>query len=566
MTAPLAERAQHRPSAAALVVIRENGSLDVMNARSVYEETVAHARALTELGIGAGDVVILIMGHSRTLFTVFLGALHVGAVPAILANPNPRLDQTFYAKRVGAVAENATAKAVVIDSELRLHLARVLEDMGSVSIVASDTLDRTPTAVRRFDGPIAAPDDLALLQYTSGTTGIHKGVAHTHRAILDFIDAKMQKLGIGRDDVVVNWLPLYHDLGLISGFLLPLLSGLKTVLISPFHWARDPAVLFRAISEYRGTLCWMPNSALGHCVRAVRESDLHGVDLRSWRILSCGGEPVRWATLRAFIDRFAAYGFETNAVQIGYGMAENVEAATHTTTPERRPPIVDWIDARRLQDEARAVPMPAGESGGASVVSCGSPLPGTEIGIAGPDGRVAGDRHVGEVLVRSSYMLSGGYFRRPDVTAEAVRDGWFHTGDLGYIADGELYVCGRRSDVIILAGRKIHPEDIELIADAVEGVAPGRTVAFGVADPQLGTDRVVVLCEVAKGWTGEHVDIAREVRKTAAHLLDVTVGAVRVVPRGWIIKTSSGKLARQANREKYLAELGVDPSSTGQTT
>jgi len=550
LIAPLAAHAAREPDREALVLVREDGGSETLGGGALLDAARARSRALAAAGVGRGDVVVLVMGHSRALVTTLLGTLAGGAVPAILAPPSARLDPEFWSRRVRAVAENAAARAVVCDAALRGVLATALAGLRC-PVHEAGALDGGAGA------PVAAPpgpDDVAVLQYTSGTTGLHKGVAHTHRAMLDFIGAKARKLGVTRADVAVNWVPLHHDLGLVSGFLLPLVCGLRTVLLSPLHWARDPGVLFRAVSEHRGTLCWMPNSALAHCARAVRERDLDGLDLRSWRILSSGGEPVRLATMRRFLDRFVPHGFPREALQVGYGMAENVEAVTHTTTPVRRPPTVDWIDGPAMQTAGVAVPAPPGARGAVPVVSCGTPLPGMAVRVVDATGAARPERHVGEVAIRSPTLLTGGYHGRPDLTRAALRDGWLASGDLGYLAGGELFVCGRKKDVIIVGGQNVHAEDVEALADGVPGVAPGRVVAFGVPDERTATDRIVVVCELRDGGEGPPAHaVERELRRRAARELDVTLGTVAFVPPRWIVKTSSGKLARAANREKWLA-------------
>jgi acyl-CoA synthetase (AMP-forming)/AMP-acid ligase II len=435
---------------------------------------------------------------------------------------------------------------------LRAHLG---EDGGRVlavdEVLAKSVADGVACNARSTD------DAPAFLQFTSGTTGPPRAIIHTHRRVLELIAAKDRKDRYRPGDVVVSWLPLYHDLGLVSGLLTPLVIGLPTVLISPLHWVRDPRILFAAVHEFGGTHCWMPNFALNHCARHVRDRDLDGIDLRRWRALVLGGEPVRLASLELFAERFRRYGFHDGALIAGYGMAENIEGATATV--EGRPPRVDWVCQRTLHEDRRAVPAQPQATGSTPIVSCGVPLAGTEVAIASARGDWLPERHVGEIALRSAYMFTG-YHRRPDLTAAAIHDGWFHTGDLGYLADGELYVCGRKKDLIIVGGRNFHPEDVESIADAVEGIRPGRAVAFGIDDERLGSERAVVLCELRDATSADasgRLAVERELRQSVVRTLDLVLGEVRFVEPGWIVKTSSGKLARAANREKYLRERSM---------
>jgi acyl-CoA synthetase (AMP-forming)/AMP-acid ligase II len=340
------------------------------------------------------------------------------------------------------------------------------------------------------------PDDaIAYIQFSSGSTGAQKAVAHTQRAMRGYIESKIALDQFRSDDVIVSWVPLYHDLGLLSGLLTPLAADMLSVLMSPAHWVRDPKILLRAVHDYRGTTTWMPNFALSHCARAVRDRDLAGIDLGSWRRLVLGGEIIREESLRMFAERFAPYGFRPEALQAGWGMAENVEGAA--TTPRGETARIDWVSRRELARSRRAVPVAATDADATAIVSCGAPMPGCELRIVDEGGAALPRPFGGEILLRSPWCMSGGYHRRPELAAAVMRDGWFHTGDLGYFAAGQIYVCGRKKDLIIVGGHNVTPDDLEMIAGEVDGVAAGRVVAFGVSDERLGTDRVVIVCEPA---------------------------------------------------------------------
>jgi acyl-CoA synthetase (AMP-forming)/AMP-acid ligase II len=361
--------------------------------------------------------------------------------------------------------------------------------------------------------------------------------------------AYARAIALDADDVIVSWLPLYHDMGLIAGFVLPIVAGVPLVLISPFHWVREPAVLFRAVQSHRGTLSWLPNFAYNHCARVVRERDLQGIDLSRWRVVNCS-EPVRDESHRLFLDRFRPYGFSERGLGSCYAMAEATFAVTASPVPG--PPRVDWVQLEPLQREGRAVPAPAEAAGASAMTSSGAPIEGVRVAVIGEGGARLGDRDVGEILVQGDCLFEG-YHRRPDLSATAIQDGWYHTGDLGYLADGELYVAGRKDDLIIVGGKNIHPGDLEAIAAEVPGLRPGRAVAFGAPDVRLGTQAVVMVCELAGDPDSEERRrIESELRRRIVHQTDVTLAAVRLVDGRWLVKTSSGKVARRANREKYL--------------
>ncbi len=552
---PILERVEREPGAHAITFLEDDGARHPIELSAVHTDATVRASGLAALGIRRGDVVILVMGHSRALISTFLGALYVGAVPAIFPYLTEKLDPTIYAERVRAMVRGAGATALITTSALRGPVARLVADLRCR---VADDQEVAAAAVSPPAGPPAPAtrEDVAYLQYTSGTSGLQKGVPQTHGALLRYIEANVEVEDLTRADVIVSWLPLSHDLGLVTGLLLPLVLGIPSVLMSPFRWVRDPTLLFQSIHEFRGTLCWMPNFALNHCVRAVRTRDLEGLDLEHWRRILLGGEPVRLDSLQQFEERFRPYGLGAGVLHTGYGMAENVCAAT--TTDRTRPVPVDRIRTDALERDARAVPAAAGFAGAVTVVSCGKAYPETQLRVVDRDGVALPERSIGEVVIRSPYLFSG-YYHRPDLTAQAMRDGWFLTGDLGYLAAGDLYVCGRKSDIMIVGGRNIQPDEIEALAGTVPGLRAGRAVAFGIDDERTGTQRVVLVCEVQPDLAAADLDaIHTRLRRRAAQEHDVTLADVRLVEKGWVIKTSNGKLARPANREKYLRAVGAE--------
>jgi acyl-CoA synthetase (AMP-forming)/AMP-acid ligase II len=386
-----------------------------------------------------------------------------------------------------------------------------------------------------------------LLQHSSGSTGLQKGVALTHRAVLRQIEAYGQAIRLDPEhDVIVSWLPLYHDMGLIAGFVMPIVSGTHLVLMSPFEWVRQPASLMEAISRQRGTLCWLPNFAYKHIARSLRPGAQ--IDLRSWRAAINCSEPVYDESHQAFVEKLAPYGFSPDALAVSYAMAENTFAVTQT--PLGAPPRVDVVEIAALQERGEALPA----TGGKKVVSCGPAIESVELAIFDSERRSLPERRVGEIALRSEFMLSG-YYKRPDLSAQTLTaDGWYLTGDMGYLADGELYITGRKKDLIIVGGKNIYPQDLEDIANRTAGVHPGRAVAFGVLDERLGSEKVVIICETSDG--ADLGAAEQELRAKVVKETEVTVGDLRFVPRGWILKTSSGKQARTDNREKYLREFG----------
>jgi acyl-CoA synthetase (AMP-forming)/AMP-acid ligase II len=397
------------------------------------------------------------------------------------------------------------------------------------------------------------PEDIVLLQHSSGTTGLQKGVALSHQAVLNQITAYADVLHIdAKKDVLVSWLPLYHDMGLIAGFLMPILYGLPLVLMSPFDWVRAPYRLMQAVSDYRGTLVWLPNFAYNFCATKIRDRHMEGVDLSSWRAVTNCSEPMRHDSQQMFLEAFKPYGFRESALATSYAMAENTFAVTQGGIDG--PVRIDPVDRDSLQIDRIARPAVEGKPA-IDMVSAGKPIPNTQVKVIDPEGSPLPERHIGEIALKSDCMLTE-YYHRPQTTEKAFLDGWYLTGDFGYMLDGEVYITGRKKDLIIVGGKNIYPQDLERIANTVPGVHPGRAVAFGIFSRKMGTEQVVIVAEVDSQDEDERREIADNIRKTVTQESAVALRHVHVVDEGWIIKTSSGKTARLANRDKFIQETG----------
>ena len=550
---PFLERAARHPEATALILIENDGSERSVSVGQLQDEALAFAGTLATAGIEQGDIVILALRHSLDLIASFWGTLCRGAIPSIFPYLVPMPTPECFRQQVAALVSSSGAKAVVTLPEFQAGLGEELAPTNSRVLSRQDVLNQADGARKNSPVTFTSGKQIAYLQYTSGTTGRQKGVLLSHQAILNFVRSFSRALDITAADVVVNWLPLYHDYGLFAGMAVPLLLGIPTVLMSPFKWVRNPKALLRAIHGYRGTLCWMPNSAYNHAVLNVRPADIAGLDLGSLRCLACGAEPVLYETQERFLDHFLPFNFRESALTTGYGMAENTLTITISPTHHRAP--VDWVDRPSLKEKGIAQPAQPHEPRSTPVVSCGAAQEGTEVSIVDEHGQPLPERRVGEIIIRSDSLFSG-YHRRPDLTALAFRDGWFLTGDLGYLAGGQLHICGRKKDLIIQAGHNVHPEDIETVAGSVPGIAPGQAVAFGVPDERLGTEKIVLVCDLRRqADKAETVSLERELRRRAFEELGLTLGEVYLMEKTWIVRTQNGKIARGANLQKYLSEI-----------
>ncbi len=540
------------PQKVALYLL-QSGQEDVpVNYRDLIDGAAAYARAIEEQGIKRGEVVILILQHGRDLINAFFGAILHGAIPAIMPFLTEKLlPERYRADLASLVAITKPAMVVTYPEFLHEVQAALKPDDSVRAVLVSDQVSASITA--DFDtlgGLKRSPQDIVFLQHSSGTTGLQKGVALSHQAVFNQINDYADVLHLGAQDVVVSWLPLYHDMGLIAGFLMPVLSGTPLVLMSPFEWVRAPYRLMQAVSKYRGTLSWLPNFAYNFCAKRIRDRHLEGVDLSSWRAISNCSEPTRWESHRKFYERFKDYGLRYEALNTCYAMAENVFAVTQGGIDD--PLTVDEIDREAFQTQWVARPV-TGDKPSIKMLSSGRPIPNTEVAILTEDRQWAEDRQVGEVALRSNCMLTE-YYHRPDATEKAFHEGWYLTGDYGYMVDGEVYVSGRKKDMIIVGGKNIYPQDLEELAMQVPGVHDGRASAFGVFNEEEGTEDVVIVAEVDTQDEDERTRIADGIRQVITRGSAVALRHVHIVDQKWLVKTSSGKNARLANREKYLKE------------
>ncbi|HXD56317.1 MAG TPA: AMP-binding protein [Thermoleophilaceae bacterium] len=508
-----------------------------------YRELVERADGWGELyrarGLRTGDRVLVVLPHSVDLYAAYMGALLGGLVPAMFAFPSPKLSEEQYFANVGQLIERASARLVVTYEELAGKLReREAAALGDALLV---TPDHAPERAEPGPAPDVSADAGAFLQYSSGTTGLKKGVLVSHRALLWQVDTYAEAIGATREDRIVSWLPLYHDMGLIACFFLPLLRRIPLVAMSPFDWVARPGLFLRAVSDHRGTLGWLPNFAYSHMAANVPDEDIAGVDLSSLRGLVNCSEPVLDASQRAFLERFSPYGMTAERLAASYAMAEDTFAVTSAGFPG--PPLVETVDREAFERDHLAQPA----ADGRALVSSGRALPDTEIEIVGESGEPLRERSVGQIAVRSPSLMEG-YDGNPEATAEAMRDGWFLTGDLGYLAGGELFVTGRAKDLVIVGGRNIYPQDVEDAVQPVDGVVPGRVVAFGVPDERLGTDGLVVVAETERPGDDLRAAIYAAV---AGHTEAVPADVELVEPRT-LLKSTSGKLSRGANRDAYL--------------
>ena len=511
-----------------------------------------HAAFLQENGVRCGDTVILVMPQGISLMAVFTAALYLGAIPSILAYPNFKSDPAKYRFGLSGVSGNLNARLVVVDDafpeDLLAHIR--LGDRCKLSKASADFL---PQSIHVAPSPLN-PDQIAFIQHSAGTTGLQKGVALSHAAVLRQINHLASAIRLTSEDRIYSWLPLYHDMGLIACFMLPLICHLPVVMQSPTDWVMQPGAMARLISEYRCSLAWIPNFTLQFLARSTRPEERSQYDLSSLRMLINCSEPVRAASMDEFVAAYRPCHLQPHVLQSCYAMAETVFAVTQSGWNGRPDPCRVWVDAAALRKEHVARPVVRDAPGAICFASSGASLPGTQIYIVSENGDHLPSGSVGEIVIQSDAMLDG-YYNRPDLTAHAVREGFYWSGDLGFELEGELYVIGRKKDLIIVGGENIYPQDIEEIISRHPSIHDGRVIAIGVYNSKLGTQEIVAVAEVNDETDLQcAMQIERDLKTAVKSELAVAVRAIYLKPPKWIVKSTAGKPARSTTREKLFSE------------
>jgi acyl-CoA synthetase (AMP-forming)/AMP-acid ligase II len=387
-----------------------------------------------------------------------------------------------------------------------------------------------------------------LIQFSSGSTGEPRGICLTHANILANISGFVDRMRIQPEDVIVSWLPLYHDMGLIGTMIGPLMADVQMVSIPPTDFLKRPDFWLRILGKHKGTITVAPQFAYSLCVRKVQPDQLEGVDLSSLRILLNGAEPIHATDIEAFEKQFESVGMPKNTVTPCYGLGEATLAVAmrHPKTGIHgtlRPPDV----------EDDVVPPPENSEDAAIVTAVGPPLEGIEVRIVSHDGAVEPDGKIGEICVRSATVCAG-YVTAQGIKPAVDAEGWLSTGDLGFVADGEIYVTGRKKDLVIVGGRNLYPQDVEEEAARIDGLRPGRIAAFGIPEPDRGTEVLVVVAETNVVGPADPAKALTELRKQMLARFGVVPYDIVIVGRTQLPLTTSGKLRRFQTRTEYLRE------------
>jgi 1-acyl-sn-glycerol-3-phosphate acyltransferase len=536
----------------------------------LYAAAQRCAAELARRGVPAGGRVALMLPTSRAFFISYAGILMAGAIPVPIYPPfrADRIEE--YASRQSAILKNAgvcllltfrQAEAVARLLKPRVHSLAEVADAEKLIDAADKAPPPSPGALplHLTGSRVRKASDIALLQYTSGSTGDPKGVVLTHANLLANIRAIGEVVELGPGDVGVSWLPLYHDMGLIGAWLTLLHFGVPLAVMSPLAFLTRPEKWLKAFQKYGGTITAAPNFAYELCVRKIADKDIQGLDLSKLRAALNGAEPVNPDTLDRFAERFAPYGFRREAQLPVYGLAEASLAVTFP--PLHRGPLVDRIERETFTSQGRAVPARTDDATAIVFVSSGRPIPKHEVRIVDASGQEVSDRIEGFLWFRGASATSG-YYQNAEATEKllpmgpAASDGeyaWVNSGDRAYRADGEIYVTGRVKDIIIKGGRNLYPHEVEELAARAEGIRKGCIVAFGQKDEASGTEKLIVVAESREREAARRAAIVAAVTEQVSQGLGLPPDRVELIPPGSIPKTSSGKLRREETKQLYLA-------------
>jgi 1-acyl-sn-glycerol-3-phosphate acyltransferase len=529
-----------------IYLLDDQGCREQITYDALWTGAAAVAAGLRARGIGSGNTVAIMLPTSHEYFLAFTGILLAGGVPVPLYPPLRLAQLEDHLRRQTAILRNAGAALMITVPEAHRLGQLVMTQVESLQHVV--TVEDLTRATGEAVHPNVAARDIALLQYTSGSTGTPKGVILTHDNLLANIRAMGEAVRATSEDVLVSWLPLYHDMGLIGAWLGSLYYAAPFVVMSPLTFLARPERWLRAITQYKGTISAGPNFAFELCVRKIDDATLGGLDLSSWRLAVNGAEPISPDTMARFMTRFEPAGFRPHAMAPVYGLAESSVGLAFP--PLGRVPPIDRVARAVFAAQGVAQPAEPDDATALRFVACGRPLPGHQIRVVDESGHEVGDREVGRIQFMGPSTTSG-YYRNPDATKALFDGSWLESGDYGYLAEGDIYITGRAKEIIIRAGRNVYPYELEEAVGALPGIRKGCVAVFGSTDAATGTERLVVVAETRETDPVKLDELRRCVRVLGLDLLHIAPDEVILAPPHTVLKTSSGKIRRSACRDLY---------------
>ena len=524
----------------------DSGEGEKISYSRLQGSAITIAEGLRLHGVEPGESVAIILPTGPEYFYSFVGILYSGGIPVPMYPPARWRALPDHIQRHNAILRSCGARILITSPEglaLMANLKEKTANLRHILSVEDLLLSESPKVL-----PVLTASDTAFLQYTSGSTGDPKGVVLTHANLLNNVRAMGEAVKATSADVFVSWLPLYHDMGLIGAWMGSLYFGMTLILMPPTAFLAKPQRWLWAIHRYRGTLSAAPNFAYDQCFRRIDEARIAGLDLSSWRVAFNGAEPVSAVTVGKFTEKYGSYGFKPESLMPVYGLAECCLGLAFP--PLGRAVKRDRVNRQSLQGTGVAVEADEADEKSLTFVSNGRPLPGHEIRVVDASGRELPERQVGRVEFRGPSATSG-YYRNLAETRRLFDGDWRNTGDLGYIAQGELYVTGRVKDVIIKAGRNLYPQELEEAVGGHADIITGNVAVFGSTDPATGSERLIVLAETRKKSAKDLETLRSEINVLVSELIGSVPDDVVLAPPRSVLKTSSGKVRRAASRAAY---------------
>jgi len=546
---------QHNPERLHINILGADNDVQGLTYRQLWQGAQQVAAGLQQIGVQSGETVVIMLPTGHDYFFSFLGILLTGAIPVPIYPPVRRSQLEDHLHRHSGILNNCGATLLITMPEAKL-IARLLKSQV-LSLREVVTVEDLCSVSASYLRPSIRPDDVAFLQYTSGSTGNPKGVVLTHSNLLANIRAMGSAVTASPDDVFVSWLPLYHDMGLIGAWLGSMYFAMLLVVMSPLSFLSRPERWLWAIHQFRGTLSASPNFGFEFCLLRLEDEAIAGLDLSSWRLAFNGAEPVSADSIDGFIRRFQAFGFKAEAMMPVYGLAESSVGLAFP--PLHRKPVIDRIKRDAFSRSGQVIPAEPADKNALHFVACGHSLPGHQIRIVDSNGKELPERQQGDLQFRGPSVTSG-YYHNPEATKTLFIDDWLDSGDLGYIAGGDVFITGRNKDVIIRAGRNVYPPEVEEAVGNIENIRKGCVAAFAAKDRHYSTERLVILAETRITDQATKQTLKNQISEVSSDLIGLPPDEVILAPPHTVLKTSSGKIRRSACRELY------EQNQLGQTT
>lgn len=521
-----------------------------------YAELADNARTVASYlmarGLEKNDKVVLMMPTCKEFVYIFFGILLAGGIPVPTSQPAGSGHRSSFLAHIVHIILDCEAKFAISYKRMEtiVGLSDEMQWINTDFIISEEIFDNAAAHGESRDFPPLSIDDVALLQYTSGTTSLPKGVVLTHKNLLHNMHAISVACGTTKTDVSLSWLPLYHDMGLTGALLSAIYGGITLVLMRPESFIFRPQWWLENIGRFNVTICVAPNFGYHYCTTRIADPQCGQFALASWRIALNGAEPIDQLTLQKFYCKFKSCGLRPDVFVPVYGMAENSLAVTFPSLEE--PTVVRRLDRQQLEERQMALDASSNDPlQYVDLVSVGAPILGQEVRIADAEGRTLPEREVGEILVRS-VSLTQGYYNNVEATEKAIKNGWLHTGDLGFVLDRRLFVSGRIKEMIIKRGRNIFPYDVERTAATVDGIRMGASAAFAVENHDTGTEDLVLVCETLTKVPEEIAAIKKKIDNTILATLGYQPDHIIITEKGTVPKTTSGKVQRLTIKKMYL--------------